>query len=598
MFDFVEKNKKFVQILLGLVILALAIGVGLQGYNAFSEPYLIKVGNTKITERDIVEAAGNRNLTVEERMKLLDQLVQRQLVLNKADDLHLEVSEQVLDDVISNIPAFMENGKFSPVRYEAFLSAQQKTALQYRQELTKEIRISQFLQPLVDSSFVSQTILAKLNTLLGEKREVNVVRFSPQALRAKVQVDKAEAKKYYDAHKKEFQLPREVRVEYIVLAQAGLAQTISVSEKEIENYQKKRQQNEQEERRARHILFSLPKDADAKAKAKLKSEALQVLNQLKANPKKFAALAKQYSQDPGSANKGGDLGFFKQGVMVPAFDQVVFSLKPGEISHLVETPFGIHIIQLEEIHKSQPIPKEQAILAVKREKANQLFMEEQTKLNEALSMAKNLSAVASTFHLGVQKSDWLSQNTAKDSVLNHENVRSAIFSDEVFNRGYNTELIEIQPGVLLAARVIEKKAERQQTFEETQALIVAQLKEDKALKLSIETGKKALFALESGHALPLAWSSNQVIDRALPDDMRKMFRFTQSELPAYVGVELSDGYAIYRVNKILPAPKDITKQKATEMHLMQFYGQRTAINYLQALQKQTSVDVAPTFAEQ
>lgn len=595
MFEFVEKNRKFVLILLGLVILALAIGGVVQEYTAFKEPYLAKVGNVNITERDLAEKIGQEKLSNQQRMEALNQLITRQLVLNKVKELHLHVSKAILDEYISSIPAFMKEGKFSPERYQAFLSAQGKTALQYKKDLSDEIGLEKFWQPLVSSSMVSQTMVKKLSGLLLEKREVNVIRFSPASLMDKVNIDLAETKKYYEQHKNNFQLPAQARVEYVVLAQEGLLPHIQVSDKEISEYQIKFQKEGEEERRARHILFSLPKDADSKTKTKVKSEAAQILTDLKTNPNKFATLARQYSQDPGSAKEGGDLGFFKKGVMVPPFDEAVFSLKPGEISGLVETNFGIHIIQLEAIRKPKSLSNEEAMLAIKKEKAKQLFFDEQTKLNDALAMAKDLKTVAQKFRLGVQQSNWLSHNTATDPILDHDNVRNAIFSDEVLNGGYNTELLELRPGLLIAARVLEKKAARQQTLEEVQSMVVAELKKDKALKLSVEIGKKALSNLEKGHSLPLNWSSPQVIERSMPNDhadaVRQIFKFPSQTLPAYVGIELPDGYAIYRVNKVIPGGSGASQQ-LIEKRLSQLYGEKNVSNYLQTLEKQTDIRVA------
>ena len=594
MFEFVEKNKKFVQILLGLIILTFVIGVGLQGYNAFREPYLAKVGNVTITERDLAKETSGEKLGNEQRSEMLSLLIQRQLILNKVNELHLHVSKEILDRIIGSIPAFMKEGKFSSERYQTFLSAQGKTAPQYKKELSDEIAIAQFWQPLISSSIVSQTMVKKLSGLLLEKRELNVVHFSPDALLDKVNIDTGEAKQYYEQHKNDFQLPAQARVEYIVLAQEGLVPHIQVSEEEIKAYQIKLQKDGEEERRARHILFSFPKDADSKTKAQIKNEATQILVHLKTNPEKFPTLARQYSQDPGSAKEGGDLGFFKRGVMVPSFDEAVFSLKAREISDLVETNYGFHIIQLEAIRKPKSLSTEEMIPIIKKEKAKQLFLEEQSKLNDALAMAKDLKTVAQKFRLGVQQSSWISYNTAIDPILNHDNIRNAIFSDEVLNGGYNTELIEARPGLLIAARVIEKRAARKQPFEEVQSIVVTELKKDKALKLAREIGRKALARLESGHAFHLNWSGPQLIERSMPNDhaetVRQVFKFSPKELPAYVGVDLPGGYAIYRVNKVVPLAADAS-QRLLEKRLTQLYGQRNANNYLRSLEKQTDIEI-------
>jgi peptidyl-prolyl cis-trans isomerase D len=597
MFDFVEKNKGLVKILLAVIALGLVIGVGLGGYSAFGEPYLAKVGNSRVTEHEFAEATGGQDVPQEQRAQVLSQLIQRQLLLNEANDLYFGVSDKVLNDIISTIPSFMENGKFSKQRYHTVLASQQKTEQQYKKALAREIQIQQLLQPLVESRLVSKTLLQKLATLLLERREINLAKFIPQAVMSQVSVSGEEVKKYYDQNKGVFQLPQQVRVEYIVLAQEALAQNIQVSEEEVDQFQADNKGSAQEERQARHILFALPKKANANTKAEVKAKAEAILQEVKADPTKFTDLARLHSQDTGSAQQGGELGFFKQGVMVPAFDQAVFTMKKGEISDLVETAFGFHIIQVEDIRQpNKENVREEALAAVKKQKAGQAFLAEQNKLAEALPMAKDLQSVAEKFHLGVQKSDWLSRAAAKEAIMNHENIREAIFSDEVLNKQYNTDLLEVSPGVMLAARVIDKKPAIQQTLEQVREVISAQLKEDKAMKLAKEIGRKTLADLKAGQPVNLVWSDPQNIDRLTPSDhadtVRNIFKVPMHALPGYVGVDTAYGYAIYRVSKIVPPSKEEkAEQKNIEMILLQFYGQSDASSYVQSLQKKTKIDV-------
>jgi peptidyl-prolyl cis-trans isomerase D len=604
MFDFVEKNRGLVKILLSLIALGLVVSFGLGGYSAFNEPYLAKVGNAQVTEQDFAEATGGQNVPEAQRAQVLTQLIQRQLLLNEAKALYFKVSDKVLNEIISNIPSFMEDGKFSQQRYQTVLASQQKTERQYKHALAQEIQIQQLLQPLVESRLLSKTVQQKLAGLLLERREISLAKFMPQAVLAQVTVSDDEIKKYYEQNKQVFQLPQQVRVAYIVLAQEGLAQNIQVSEDEIKQFQASHKESLEEERQARHILLTLPKEADTKTKAQVSAKAEAILQEVKANPGKFAELARQYSQDTGSAQQGGALGFFKRGVMVPAFDQAVFSLQKGEVSPVIETAFGFHIIQLEDIRQpSKAFSKEEAIAALKKQKAEQAFLAEQNKLAEALPLAKDLQSVADKFHLGVQKSDWLSQAAAKEAIMNHAHIRDAIFSDDVLNKQYNTDLLEIRPGVMLAARVMDKKPATQQTLEQVREVVALQLKEDKALALVKTIGKKTLADLQAGQAVRLSWSDPQNIDRLTPSDhadtVRNIFKLPAHALPGYVGVDTPYGYAIYRVAKIVPpAKEEEAEKKNIEMILLQFYGHTDASTYVQSLQKKTNIKIAqPAGAE-
>lgn len=602
MFDFVEKNRFFVKFLLAAVIIGLVLGVGFTSYQVFSEPYLAKVGNVNITEQDVFEAAGGQNVTREERQQLLLRLIQKQLLLNAADELHIGASVKALQYALNNTPEFIEEGHFSAERYQAFLKKHQLTDQQYRKDLAQGLRIRALVVPIEESSFVSQTMLEQLTPNLLERRQVSVVRFAPEAYLKEASVSAADIKSYYEKHKKDFQLPERVRVAYFVLAEEGLAHTIEVTDKEIAEYEKSHRRDDLEERRARHILFQVPKNADIKNKAKIKDRALALLKQLQGNPKKFAELARLYSEDGGSAKAGGDLGFFKRGMMVPAFEEAVFMLKKGELSEIVETPFGFHIIQLEDIREpATQLLQNEAIAAIKEQKAKRQFLAEQAKVTEALSMAKDLESVAKAAKIGVKISDWLTKKNAIEPVLNHESMREAIFAADVVSGEYNTDLIEVQPGVLVAARVMEKQAGRQETLEEVGMIISAKLLTERAQRLAENHGKKVLADLHAGRPVKLTWTNETVMSRINPrlppayvDLTRQVFKVKKETLPAYVGAKLPGGgasesheYVILQVTKVLPAePQAITAEK---VGIAQFYAQAELGRYLQYLQSKASI---------
>lgn len=602
MFDFVEKNRFFVKFLLAAVIIGLVLGVGFTSYQVFSEPYLAKVGNVSITEQDVFEAAGGQNVTREERQQLLLRLIQKQLLLNAADELHIGASDKALQYALNNTPEFIEEGHFNAERYQSFLKKHQLTDQQYRKDLAQGLRIRALVVPIEESSFVSQTMLQQLIPSLLEKRQVSFLRFGPEAYLKEASVSPADVKSYYDKHKKDFQLPERVRVAYFVLAEEGLAHTIEVTDKEIVEYEKSHRRDDLEERRARHILFQVPKNADIKNKAKIEDRALAILKQLQSNPKKFAELARLHSEDVGSAKEGGDLGFFKKGMMVPAFEQAVFALKKGELSEVIETPFGFHIIQLEDIRApATQLLKNEAIAAIKEQKAKRQFLAEQAKLTEALSMAKDLESVAKGAKLGVKVSDWLTKTNAIEPVLNHESVREAIFAAEVVSGEYNTDLIEVQPGVLVAARVMEKQAGRQETFEEVGVSIGTKLLTERAQILAENQGKKVLADLQAGRPIKLTWTNETVMSRINPrlppayvDLTRQVFKVKKDVLPAYIGAKLPVGpasesheYVILRVTKVLPAdPQAIAEEK---VGIAQFYAQAELGRYLQYLQSKASI---------
>ncbi|MEJ2792220.1 SurA N-terminal domain-containing protein [Iodobacter sp. LRB] len=601
MFSFVEKNKTAVQVVLGLVSLGLVVGVGLTGYSAMEGggSYLAKVGQTKITPRELAQAIGNRAVPNEMKPMVLEQLVKKQLLLEQAGLLHLDVSDDQIRNAIAAIPDFQENGKFSAQRYKDLLAAQQMTPLDFQQRVRDDIASSHLLAGF--SSGIQSTAVADyMAALLGEKRDVAMLQISPAAFLPQITVSDAEVKKYYDAHTAEFKLPEMARLEYLVFSQQELAKNISISPDEVKKYFEAHQaQLTGEERKASHILIALAKDAKPEAKKAAQAKAEAILLELKANPARFADIAKKESQDPGSAGNGGDLGFFAHGAMVKPFDDAAFKLKKGEISGIVASDFGLHIIRLDDVRSKtfaevQPDVEQK----LKLEKVSQSFQKQAERFNELVyQQADSLKPAAEAFKLHVQQSDWLTRAAAKDELLNNEKLREAAFSDDVLKKKHNSEAIEVASGTLVSVRVIESKPAQSQKLEVVSADITAKLKQEKALKLAIEEGTKKLADLKKGGADTLTWPAAQAMARmgqsAVPEaQIKEIFRAAANQLPAYAGAEVKgQGFALFKVVKSTPAPAlDATMRRQLNENMVQMYGQVEVASYLQALKSQIKVD--------
>ncbi|NHQ88174.1 peptidylprolyl isomerase [Iodobacter sp. HSC-16F04] len=601
MFSFVEKNKTAVQVVLGLVSLGLVVGVGLTGYSAMEggESYLAKVGQTKITPRELAQAIGNRAVPNEMKPMVLEQLVKKQLLLEQAGLLHLDVSDDQIRNAIAAISDFQENGKFSAQRYKDLLAAQQMTPLDFQQRVRDDIASSHLLAAF--SSGIQSTAVADyMAALLGEKRDVAMLQIAPAAFLPQVTVSDAEVKKYYDTHTAEFKLPEMARLEYLVFSQQELAKNISISPDEVKKYFEAHQaQLTGEERKASHILIALAKDAKPEAKKTAQAKAEAILLELKANPARFADIAKKESQDPGSAANGGDLGFFAHGAMVKPFDDAAFKLKKGEISGIVASDFGLHIIRLDDVRSKtfaevQPDVEQK----LKLEKVSQSFQKQAERFNELVyQQADSLKPAAEAFKLHVQQSDWLTRTAAKDELLNNEKLREAAFSDDVLKKKHNSEAIEVASGTLVSVRVIESKPAQSQKLEAVSADITAKLKQEKALKLAIEEGTKKLADLKKGGADTLTWPAAQAMARmgqsAVPEaQVKEIFRAAADKLPAYAGAEVKgQGFALFKVVKSTPAPAlDATMRRQLSENMVQMYGQVEVASYLQALKSQIKVD--------
>lgn len=612
MFDIVNKNKTAVTVVLGLVALGLVVGAGVSGLGAMSddsEPYLAKVGGRMITERDVAQAIGNQVVSDEMKPMVVEQIVSQKLLQARAEQLKLTAPDSLVRNVITQIPAFQVDGRFSDQRYQELLASQQMTPAIFEQKVRQDIVMRQLMDGFVQTGFVSNASMQQLNQLMAEKREVATAIVSPEQYLAQVTVSDAEIKKYFDANQAAFKKPEMVKLEYLLLSQADLAAAQTVSDEEVAKYFADHQQElAKEERRVSHILLTVDKTAKPADKALVRKQAEAILAELKANPARFAELAKQKSQDPGSAVNGGDLGFFPRGAMVKPFDEVAFKLKKGEISGLVETDFGFHILQLNDLKSTTLADVKPGIVEkLKLQKIQTAFPAQAEKFTELVyQQSDSLKPAADTLKLTVKQSDWVTRTGTADPLLNNPKLIEAAYSDDVLKAKHNSEAIEVAPGQLVSVRVLEHKPASTQTLAEVSALISQKLKQEKALALALADGEKKLASLKSGAATLLTWSESKGFTRIAEQgvaeaDLKAIFKADTAKLPAYIGAPIPGrGYAIYKVNAAIPAPAlSPENQFKMQENLAKMYGQVEMTAFIEAIKKdiQVKYHLKPTKAE-
>jgi len=374
MFDSVRNNKRAVQIFLALITLPFAFwGVDSYVRNVGAGSDLASVGDSKISlqhfdqawrvQQDRMRQLLGANYrpeamnTPEARMAVLEALIDQRLLLLEAAKNRLVTGDEMLREVIGRIPALQENGQFSLTRYQSALAAQGMSQAQFEAQLRQDLTLQQLIGAIGDTAIVGSEVGDALLRLQSEERHIAEWRISAEQFAAQVkidpaavQIDPAAVQKVYDENPKRFETAEQARAEYVILSLDSLLAQTAVSEGDVSAwYQGHKDRYQQaEERRASHIL--LTGDGD-KAKAKAKAE--EVLKEVQKTPERFAEIARQHSQDPGSAEKGGDpaekggdLGFFARGMMVKPFEEAAFALRENEISQLVESDFGYHIIRL------------------------------------------------------------------------------------------------------------------------------------------------------------------------------------------------------------------------------------------------------------
>ena len=571
MFHIVEKNQKVVKgILVAVAATFVMFGVG--GYLGMGgdDGYVAKVGSAKIYSSDIDNAIQQQQSQQQDKMQVLLGLINRQLLLNSFKDNNLSVSDENLQKAIADIPAFQESGIFILSKYQDFLKSRYLSATRFQDEVGQQILLNQMLDFFKNSSIDSTVFSNKIVNLLSRERSVAKYTVDPKSFYAKVNITDKEIDDYYKQNIAQFTLPEQVKLQYIVLSKDSVADSIKPTDAEIAKY--KADHSEQvnlEQVDASHILFAVANNADAKTKAEIKDKAEKVLVEVRANPNKFAELAKKYSQDPGSADKGGELGFFGKGVMAKPFEQAVFSMKQGQISNLVETQFGYHIIKLNTIKEASPNAIRDFIVSqIKQQQAIKLLQKKQDELTEiSYNNSSSLDSVSSKLGLPIQTSNWVAKGAGQGDFANSK-VQQAIFSDDLIKKKNNSDVIDLGNGKYAVYRLSDYKSSKIQSLPEVKSTIVATLKQQQASSMAYKAGQQQVKDLQNGK-LTLAFGGAQDVNLLAQSkdidsmSVKQIFSTNISKLPTYTGVISTTGdYVIYKIigEKI---DKSLDKQNIT-----------------------------------
>jgi peptidyl-prolyl cis-trans isomerase D len=623
MFDWIHNNRRFAQVILAIIFLPFAF-VGLDSYFRGSDATapVASVGGQTITQQEFNIALRERQESLQSmsggridsalldnpelRFSVVEALVNQRLLQQQAARANLTATDQQLRAVLDQAPVFQENGKFSLDLYNQYLKMRNKGVVEFEGELRRDLLLRQVDDAYSESHFLPRVVVQQLVKLMETQREVSVFTFTPDRFEAKATVEGGAAKKYYDSRQDEFRLPEQVRVEYVTLSIDSLLPTITVDPEEVKKaFDEFATKNQvQETRQASHILIAVDAKAAAEEKQKARAKAEDILKQIKAKPASFAELAKAHSQDPGSADKGGDLGTFKRGDMVKEFSAAAYDMKVGDVAGPVETEYGYHIIKLTGITPGKSPSFEamrgQLETELKRQRAGKKFAEMSEQFNNTVfEQSESLKAAADFTKTPVQQSDWFSRNAAiADAKLNNPKLLQSIFSDEVLKNKRNTEAVEVAPGTLVAARLLEHRPSVIRPFENVQAEIVAKLQRQRAVQLAAQEGRAALEKLRQGKDAEVTWGASHLINfssqiKELSEDVRKQILRTDiSKLPAYAGVESPSGYTMIRITRVVEPEKiDEEKEKNLATAMQQAAGQEQFSAYLASLKQRSDVKI-------
>ncbi|MDO8653864.1 MAG: SurA N-terminal domain-containing protein [Undibacterium sp.] len=624
MFEYIRTHQRIMQLLLLLIIFPSFAFFGIESFTRSngSGTAVATVAGQAISQQEF-DSAQREQLdrlrqmygpqfdskmlsTPEARQGILDELISRKAMAVEVSNNHLSVTDQILQQNILSTPGLTkQDGSFDADRYKNLLAAQGMNPAMYEQRLRQDLALQQLLNAVQGTAILPKTIAQHIAAIYEQEREVQKLDFKASDYTSQVKVTDAMLKAYYEKNANQFEIPELIKAEYVVLNDEVLSAQITVSDADIESHyeQNKKTYSTEEQRRASHILIAVKKDASDVEQKASKAKAENLLAQLRKNPEMFAKLAKENSQDPGSAERGGDLDFFGKGAMVKPFEDAVYKLKQSEVSDLVRSDFGFHIIQLTAIKpasiKTLDEVKGQISAEIKKQKASKAYAEAaETFTNTVYEQSDSLKAVADKLKLKIETVASLSRqpNTAIPASVPVNNAKflKTIFSEDSLKKKHNTEAVEVAPRVLIAGRVLEYKAASKRPLNEVKALIEAKVIQVEAEVLAKKAGESKLQALKTTDSV-IGFTESKVISRLKNQDVTgdafaAVMKADVQKLPAFVGVDVPGaGYAVYRIGKVNVGIPDQVRRTSEQQQISNIIAQQDVYSYVDALKQKAKV---------
>ncbi len=498
-----------------VIVILISIPFALWGINSYitpdSNPAIANVGDYKVTVQEFQNAVQSESKELKGQIDegfikklVLEKLINNRALINFLMNSGQSISKAQIDAYIRSDSNFQLDGRFSEDLYNRFLPSAYSKA-NYRQSIATQLLLGQFQQGISDSSFVTDQEVKRVIQLVKQKRDIAYAIVKAEDFKDAVTVSEEEIKTYYQNFQNQFENPEQIKLAYLELSRKDMADKVQVSDEQINKYYQDNLPNytQPERRKASHILFTFATDAGDAEKEKVKAEAQSVLDKINQGAD-FAEMARQYSKDPGSAENGGDLGVFARGEMVPAFEESAYSLNPGEVSGLVESSFGFHIIKLTSIEggESKPLEtvKDNIIEAIQLEQVeNDYFEKTETMQTMAYEQPDSLEPVAAELNITIKQSPLLT-SAGGEGIFANPKLLNAAFSEGVLEEGNNSDLIELADDHVAVIRIIERIPANVRPLSEVKEQIENRLKRDSITAKAQEKASELVKQLTDGKA--------------------------------------------------------------------------------------------------
>ncbi|MDD2879219.1 MAG: SurA N-terminal domain-containing protein [Rhodoferax sp.] len=627
MFDIFRKHTKIMMMVLFLLIIPSFVLFGIDGYNRMkeSDTAVARVGGHDITqsqwdsahktEADRVRASAP-NVDVKlldspaARYATLERLVRERVMAVAAEKAKLSTSDARLARYLQEDPTIASlrkpDGKMDMDRYRQLAASQGLTPEGFENSVRQDLSKQQVEAGVRGTGFVTPVVADVALNAFFEKREIQVVNFLAAGYASKVNPTDAELDAFYQANQELFQAPEQAKVEYVVLDMNSVKKSIEIPEADLKAYydQNVARLSGNEERRASHILINVPKDAPAADRQQARTKADELLKAVRAAPASFADLAQKNSQDTGSAAKGGDLDFFVRGAMVKPFEDAVFAMKKGDISEVVESDFGYHIIQLTDVKTPKQRSFDELRTSIesdlKTQQAQRKYAEfAEIFTNTVYEQADSLKPVADKLKLDIKTVDNVTRQSAPGAigVLSSDKFLATLFSSDTIDKKRNTEAVEVAVNQLAAGHVVAHQPARVLPLVEVRQQVRDRVVAAKAAELAKKEGgdKLAQWKRDAATAsLPAAVTVSRDQAQIVPAPVLiAALRADAAALPTWVGVDLgATGYAVVRVNKVVPRNEAVqASAKQDRDQYAQWWTAAEAQAYYSVLKERLKVEI-------
>lgn len=597
-----------------VILILLIVPFALWGVDSYisgsgKEPPAATVGDQEISQREFIktlkeqqEQMGGKVDEKALRQLVIDQLVNTRMLSQVAVKAGFSILEPQVMAVLGGIEVFQENGKFSEQRLDSWLRGRGMSRAELLALISQDLLLKQVQIGYGEGAVVAKPSVNALGKLLAQQREVNEVVFDQKDYAQTVKIDDKAVEAEYMAQQASFATPAMVRVQYLTLSQAALEAGVQISDEQARKFfdENPTQFQEPEQRRASHILIKLDAGADAAAKQAAKARAEALLAEVRKTPAKFADLAREHSQDPGSGAKGGDLGTFSRNMMVKPFADAVWSMQPGEIKGPVESQFGFHIIRLDGIVGGAKlgfaVVKDEIVKSMRQQEAQKRFVESAERFsNIVYEQPDSLEPAAKEFGLKIEESGWIGQGNAQPAMLGDTRLINSLLSEDALKKKQNVEAIEVAPNTLVSARVIEHRPAGVRPLAEVAAEIRKSLAGKAATKLAVEAGMKALAGDKTGLHLSAPMSVSRMHALNVPAaSLRAIFSVATDKLPIWAGSESPEGYRLYRINSVTATEPPPEQTKAMRNDLRRLLAQEEMRAFLESAKARVKIKIEPS----